>query len=137
MGVGGARRAERRGRRRPGHGHEPRRLDRQALAGSILIAAPTTSFITNIEQSPAIPADVKNQASVKLKGVCPSCRTPSYEDALDEAGASSEVAQAALDSNADARLDGLRAALFILALVAIVALFFAERIPSQPRSAPG
>nr|WP_211244344.1 hypothetical protein [Actinospica robiniae] len=41
--------------------------------------------------------------------------------------------QAALDANATARLDALRAALAILALAALIALFFASRIPTtQP-----
>ena len=36
-----------------------------ALAGSILIAALTTSFLTSIEQNPAVPAEVKSQATVE------------------------------------------------------------------------
>jgi hypothetical protein len=44
------------------------------------------------------------------------------------------VTQAALDANEEARLDGLRAALAILAFSALLAMFFTQRIPtSQPR----
>ena len=39
-----------------------------ALAGSILIAALTSSFLTGIQQNPAVPADVKSQANVELAG---------------------------------------------------------------------
>ncbi|MGW7125522.1 hypothetical protein ACWGG3_35555, partial [Streptomyces sp. NPDC054901] len=45
------------------------------------------------------------------------------------------ILMAALDANAAARLDGLRAALAILAFAALIALFFTQRIPTtQPRS---
>ena len=37
-----------------------------ALAGSILIAALTASFLTSVEQNQAIPADVKSRATVEL-----------------------------------------------------------------------
>lgn len=107
-----------------------------ALAGSILIAALTTSFVTAIEQNPAVPADVKSQTSVELQSGAPFLSDAQLKTALDESGTSSEVSQAALDANSEARLDGLRAALAVLALTALLALFFTSRIPTtQPRSA--
>ena len=55
------------------------------------------------------------------------------EAALDDAGVSRRTTEAALDSYADARIDGLRSALAILALLVLVALFAAQRIPTvQP-----
>ncbi|MFF3457150.1 MFS transporter [Streptomyces sp. NPDC002730] len=106
-----------------------------ALAGSILIAALTASFLTTIEQNPAVPAEVKSQATVQLQSGVPFLSDAQLKTALDEAGTSTEVTQAALDANAAARLDGLRAALAILALAALLALFFTHRIPTtQPRS---
>ncbi len=108
-----------------------------ALAGSVMIAALTSSFIANIQTSDGIPARVKENATVKLSSGVPFSSDAQLESALDEAGASSDVSQAALDANADARLDGLRAALAALALVAIIALFFAQRISAtQPGRAP-
>ncbi|MGW5849644.1 MFS transporter [Streptomyces sp. NPDC055254] len=106
-----------------------------ALAGSILIGALTSSFLTNIEQNPAVPAEVKSQATVKLESGVPFMSDVQLKAALDEAGTSPEVASAAVDANAAARLDGLRAALAALALAALLALFFTHRIPtSQSRS---
>jgi hypothetical protein len=56
---------------------------------------------------------------------------------LEDAGASAEVTQAALDVNEEARLAGLRSALAVLALIALLGLFSARRIPSrQPQSSP-
>ena len=57
--------------------------------------------------------------------------------ALDQADVSEETATAALEANQQARLDGLRAALVVLAVIALLALFSARRIPAtQPGSAP-
>ncbi|MFD3806355.1 MFS transporter [Streptomyces sp. NPDC058611] len=107
-----------------------------ALAGSIMIAALTSSFLASIEANPAVPASVKTQTGVQLQSGAPFLSDAQLVTALDEAGTNAEVSQAALDANAAARLDGLRAALAILALAALLALFFSQRIPStQPRSA--
>jgi MFS family permease len=84
-----------------------------ALAGSILIATLTTSFLTSVDQNPAIPAEVKSQAAVKLQGGAPFLSDTQLKTALDKAGTSAEVTQAALDANSAARLIGLRAALAI------------------------
>ncbi len=108
-----------------------------ALAGSIMIAAVASSFLTNIEQSPAIPTEAKSQAQVELAAGVPFVSDADLEAALDEAGASSKTTDAALDAYRDARIDGLRSALAILALLAIVALFYAHRIPTIQPGASG
>jgi MFS family permease len=100
-----------------------------ALAGSFLFATLTTAFLTNIQQSTAIPNEVKAKAQVELVGGVPFISDADLEQALDEAGASSEGTDAALEAYADARLAGLRAALAVLALMALLALFLAQRIP--------
>jgi Na+/melibiose symporter-like transporter len=104
-----------------------------ALAGSIMIAAVTASFVANIQQSPAIPSEVKSQAQVELAGGVPFISDADLEAALDETDADPETSDAALEAYQDARIDGLRSALAILAVLAIGALFFAHRIPkTQP-----
>jgi EmrB/QacA subfamily drug resistance transporter len=109
-----------------------------ALAGSILIATLTTSFLTGIQQNPAVPDSVKVQANIELAGGVPFISDADLQAALDQADVSEETATAALEANQQARLDGLRAALVVLALVALLALFAARRIPTeQPGSAPG
>ncbi|SEB97074.1 drug resistance transporter, EmrB/QacA subfamily [Streptomyces sp. 2231.1] len=104
-----------------------------ALAGSIMIATLTTSFLASIEQNPAVPDTVKGQADTQLQSGVPFLSDAQLKTALADAGASADVTNAALDANAAARLDGLRAALAILALSALISLFFTHRIPStQP-----
>ncbi|HET9324646.1 MAG TPA: MFS transporter [Gaiellaceae bacterium] len=107
-----------------------------ALAGSVMIAAVTASFIANIQQSPAIPAEAKEAAQVELAGGVAFVSDADLQQALDEQGVSEETSDAALTAYQDARLDGLRNALALLALLALVALFFAQRIPTvQPGAA--
>jgi MFS family permease len=106
-----------------------------ALAGSILIATLTSAFSTNIQQSSAIPDRVKSQAQVELTGGVPFVSDADLEAALDEARVSSRSTDAALDAYRDARIAGLKTSLAILALLAIIALFPASRIPAtQPGS---
>ena len=113
-----------------------------ALAGSLLIAALTASFLHGIEQNPAVPAQVSAQANVELAGGIPFISDADLDAALTQAGVSPDVAQAVLDENEQARLDGLRTALAALALIALIGLFFSGRIPKQqpgsmPRGAEG
>ncbi|MGW6856645.1 MFS transporter [Streptomyces xanthophaeus] len=103
-----------------------------ALAGSILIAALTASFLTTIAQNPAVPDQVKSQANVKLESGVPFMSDVQLKTALEEAGTSPEVASAAIEANKAARLDGLRAALAVLAAAALLAMFFTQRIPTTP-----
>ncbi len=108
------------------------------MAGSILIAALTASFLTGIEQNPAVPTSVKSQANVELAGGVPFISDADLQAALDQAGVSKEASKAILDVNQEARLDGLRTALVVLAGIALLALFAARRIPTQqPGSASG
>src|SRR5436190_5957888 len=107
-----------------------------ALAGSILIAATTSSFSANIQQSPAIPDSVKSETHVKLAGGVPFVSDADLKAALDKANADSKQSQAALDAYRGARIDGLKAALAILSVLVLVALFYAQRIPTRQPGAP-
>ena len=104
-----------------------------ALAGSLMIATVASSFVTNIQQSSAIPNRVKSEAQVELAGGVPFISDADLEEALDEARVSPRASDAALDAYRSARIDGLRSALAILAALVIGALFFAQRVPTtQP-----
>jgi len=108
-----------------------------ALAGSLLVAVLTASFLTHIEMNNAVPQSVKDRANTELSAGIPFMSDKQLQAATREAGASNEVTQAALDANAQARLDGLRAGLTVLILIAAVALFFVGRMPTrQPGSEP-
>ncbi|MCU7726039.1 MFS transporter [Actinoplanes sp. KI2] len=102
-----------------------------ALAGSVLIGALSMSFIQGVQHNPSIPDSVKTQASVQLAPGVPFLSDADLSAALAGAGMSQEGTQTALDINRQARLDGLRASLVVLAAVALLALFGARRIPRK------
>src|SRR5438093_8851334 len=102
-----------------------------AFAGSIMIAAVASSFLTNIQQSSAIPARVKEDARVQLASGVPFVSDADLQAALDEAHVPRRSTEAALDAYRTARVDGLRSALAILAALVLGALFFIQRIPSR------
>jgi MFS family permease len=103
-----------------------------ALTGAIVIAALSSSFLSGVEQNPAIPAPVKSQASTNLAGGIPFLSDAELETALDEAHVSRRTADAFVEENEAARLVGLRTALGVLALLSLVALFFTGRLPGRP-----
>jgi MFS family permease len=107
-----------------------------ALAGALLIAALTTSFLANVEQSDAIPSRVKSQAKVELAGGVAFISDADLEKALDEAHVRGRAADDAVTAYQKARITGLQSALAILALMDVIALFLTGRIPKvQPGSA--
>src|SRR5262245_49640263 len=108
-----------------------------ALAGAVLISALTTSFFARIADNPDVPPEVTDAARVELSGGIPFVSDADLEGALDDAGVPEATAQAIVDENEAARLDGLRAALVVLALLALVALAFTGAVPvEQPAAAP-
>jgi hypothetical protein len=107
-----------------------------ALAGSIMIAAVSASFLTNIQSSDAIPSRAKENAQVTLAGGVPFVSDADLEKALDEAGVRGKESDAAVSAYQDARINGLESALAILAVLAIVALLYTQRVPrTQPGAA--
>jgi MFS family permease len=108
-----------------------------ALTGAIIIAALSSSFLTGVEENPRVPATVQARASSELSGGIPFLSDTELETALDEApGISPRATDAIVEENEEARLVGLRTALAVLALLALVGLFFTGRLPTrQPAAA--
>jgi MFS family permease len=104
-----------------------------ALAGAVLISALTASFFTNIANDPNVPAHVTSNAQVQLTSGVPFVSDNDLKTALDDANVRPSVANAIVDDNANARIDGLRAALAVLALFSLIAFVAARRLPTvQP-----
>jgi MFS family permease len=108
-----------------------------ALTGAIVIAALSSSFLSGVEENPAVPAPVASKATSELSGGVPFLSDEELKTALDEAHVTPRTADAVLEENETARLDGLRTAMAVLAIFALVGLFFTRRIPTeQPASSP-
>ena len=108
-----------------------------ALAGAVLISALTTSFLTGVQHNPAVPKDLAAKAQVELAGGIPFLSDKDLKAELDKAGVPPKTADAIIEENANARIDGLRSSLSLLALIALIALFATRRIPAQqPTASP-
>jgi MFS family permease len=108
-----------------------------ALAGAVLISTLTASFMTGIQNNPLVPTDVKSKAKVELAGGVPFVSDADLKTALEKAGEPKKTADAIVTENATARIDGLRSSLSVMAIVALIALPFTRRIPTeQPASPP-
>jgi len=110
-----------------------------ALAGAVLISALTASFFSGIQGNPKVPDTVAAHAQTELASGVPFLSDADLKAALSAAHVPPATADAVVSANATARIDGLRAAVSVLALFALVALLFTRGIPTvQPgaRAAP-
>jgi MFS family permease len=105
-----------------------------ALAGAVLISALSASFFAGIQANPAVPENLSSQAQVQLAGGVPFIPDEQLSRALADAGVTGETATAVIEENEAARLDGLRSALLVLAVIALIALFFANGVPERQPS---
>jgi MFS family permease len=104
-----------------------------ALAGAVLISALTSSFFANLAGNPDVPDSVVSNAELQLTSGVPFVSDKDLEAALDETNLDPSVADDIVDENAEARIDGLRAALAVLGLFSILAVVAARRLPTvQP-----
>ncbi|MGV9744782.1 MFS transporter [Rhodococcus zopfii] len=103
-----------------------------ALIGSILIATLTSSVLAGIEDNPAVPASVEQQATTDMAAGVPFLSDTQLVSALDQAGVDAATQQAIVAVNSDARLEALQVAFAITALIAVAALFGTGRLPRRP-----
>ena len=102
-----------------------------ALAGAVLISALTTSFFDGLDSNPDVPTSVVTSAEVELSSGVPFIADEQLDDALTDAGVTGATATAVVEENTAARLDGLRSALFVLAVIALAAMFLCSGIPAR------
>ena len=103
-----------------------------ALAGSVMITALTASFLGLIVANPNVPPDVSKKASIELASGIQFVSDQDLEAALAESSLDEQTTDAILDDYGEARLEGLRTALSLLAVFAMIALYFTRRIPDSP-----
>ncbi len=102
-----------------------------ALSGAVLIATLSTSFLTGVQNNPAVPPAVQSKATVELAGGVPFISDTELRAGLQKAGVTETTADAIVEENETARLTALRSSLSVLALIALVALFFSRGVPTE------
>ncbi|HYO41632.1 MAG TPA: MFS transporter [Candidatus Limnocylindrales bacterium] len=103
-----------------------------ALIGSILIGAMTTSFATHITSNPDVPPEtataIAQAATDSGLEVVAADTVPAL---LVAAGLPPDQAESMARDYADAQMAGLKVALFAVALLAILSLWFTRNLPSR------
>ncbi len=102
-----------------------------ALVGSILIATLSALFLQGIAAHPDVPASLTAHAEATFGAGVPFVSDSAVRSTLQAAGVPETTINAILAVNASARLSALRAALAVVALVAVLALFFTRWIPNR------
>jgi len=106
-----------------------------ALTGAIVIAVLSTSLLTGVQHNTEVSASVKSKATTSLSGGAPFISDAELETALQDAHVPADATDAIVEENESARLDGLRGALSVLAIIALIGLLFSRRLPArQPAS---
>ena len=107
-----------------------------ALIGAILLGAMTSAFVSAIDENPAIPDDLRvrltEQATSSGLEVLPVQQVEAY---LLEAGLPADQATAISTDYANSQLQGLKVALFAVAVSAVLATWSTRRLPNESTAA--
>jgi hypothetical protein len=101
-----------------------------ALIGAIMLSALASGFSERVSQNPALPPDVSaaltELAQTEGLDVLP---VDEVETLALEAGVAPAVAEAIAADYSAAQVDGLKVALFAVAIFAVLGLWFTRRLP--------
>jgi EmrB/QacA subfamily drug resistance transporter len=106
-----------------------------ALIGAVLIAALSTSFVSQVEENPALPSAARTRVEQLAQQGIPIVTVDQVEQAASDAGLSSSQASALAGDYGEAQLHGLRRAIGAVALLALLSLWFTRRLPGAARRA--
>ena len=96
-----------------------------------LALARAETYVGGLQQHPGVSEPVKAHASTELGGGVPFVSDKELEKALADANVPAPEVDSVLEVNESGRIVGLRTALAVLALLALVALFLTGRIPDR------
>ena len=103
-----------------------------ALAGSILIASLSARSCKGCRATRRSRNNCRSRPPPSWPPACRSCPTPNSRPRSPRPGYQPDATAAAVDVNKEARVAGLRSALSVLAVIAMMGLFAARRIPREP-----
>jgi MFS family permease len=102
-----------------------------ALIGSILIAALTASFVSQLEQNPAVPPDVRDRVTAAVQEGIPVIPVSDARDLLVQHGVPADEAAAIASDYGEAQLHGLERSIGAIAVFAVLAFWFTRRLPAR------
>lgn len=111
-----------------------------ALIGSVLIIGLTSGVQDRLAVDTSLPKDVREQLTEGTAGGVDIITTAEAEQKLTDAGLSPAEVDSATAIYEESRLDGLRTAIFLAAILALLAVPVARRLPDKPlatQAAPG
>lgn len=100
-----------------------------ALIGSVLIATLSASVVSGIRSDPRVPESVRSAVDTELTGSVAFVSDSSLREALQATPLSAEATEAIVETNAEARLDALRTAFGLAALLLVGGMFLTPRLP--------
>jgi Na+/melibiose symporter-like transporter len=107
-----------------------------ALIGAIMLSALASGFTERVSQNPALPPEISaaltELAQTQGLDVLP---VDEVETLALEAGVSPSVAEAIASDYGAAQIEGLRVALFAVAIFAVLGLWFTRRLPDRSLAA--
>ena len=102
-----------------------------ALIGSVLLAALTSGFVTNVQQNPDLPNSVKDQVAQAAQEGIPVAPVAEVEQAVRDQGVPARQAEQIADHYGDAEITGLKRAIGAVAVFALLSLWFTRRLPGR------
>jgi hypothetical protein len=107
-----------------------------AIVGAVLLASLATGFNERVADNPAIPASAKTEIAKTTEKGIDIVPVADVEKAASDAGLNDTEAQAVASDYGDAELDALRLALGVVALTALLSLWFTRGIPTHALADP-
>lgn len=102
-----------------------------AFIGAIVISALASAFITNVENDPRVPDELKTAVTVGLDGSIEFVNSSVLEEGLEEVSLPRDEVDAIVESYEQGQLEALRLGLFMAAIIVVIALSLARRIPAM------
>lgn len=103
-----------------------------ALAGTVLFIGLAASFQTQLANQPGVNTALQAQTGIAVENGVGVVPISAVETAAHTAGLSAADTQPVVTAYSDAKLQSLREALAIIAIVGILGLMLTTKLPSQP-----
>jgi EmrB/QacA subfamily drug resistance transporter len=107
-----------------------------ALIGAILLTTLTSSFVSRIEQNPALPKHVQTTIAESASKGIDIVSVDQVRQGARDAGLPPGQADAVAEDYGNAQIDGLKTAMLWVAILAALGLWFTRRLPSKPLGPP-